>query len=249
MARSMTAGVVLRRGLLAGLAAGLGAGVFLFVVGEPSITQALRYEVVPPGEASVEVLSRTTQRLGLLAATGLYGVALGGVFALVAALLGPRLRAVSAWERSLRLAAAAFVALWLVPFLKYPSNPPAVGDPATIGLRSRLYLTMVAVSVAAMAAAWLASRWLTARGVDPAVRQLLVAGGYLLVVAVAFWLLPANPDPILVPAKVVWNARLASVAGQALLWALLGAGYGLLELRSERQATQGLVGQAAPIRG
>jgi hypothetical protein len=58
-----------------------------------------------------------------------------------------RLRAGSPWERSLRLAASCFAAGWLVPFLEYPSNPPAVGDPATVGLRTRLYLTMVAVSV------------------------------------------------------------------------------------------------------
>lgn len=229
----MTAAVMLRRGLLVGLLAGVVAGTFLFVVGEPSITQALRYEVVPPGETSVEVFSRSTQRLGLLAATCLYGVGLGGIFGLLYALVGMRLRAGSAWQRSLRLAAACFAAVWLVPFLKYPSNPPAVGDPATVGLRTRLYLTMTAVSVVAMAGAWLASRRLAERGVDTAARQVLVAAGYVAVVGAVYWLLPANPDPIAVPAEVIWSTRLTSAAGQALLWAGVGTGFGWLSQQAE----------------
>ena len=239
----MMIAVLLRRGLLTGLLAGLGTGLFFFVVGEPTITQALRYEAVPAGEQSVEVFSRTTQRLGLLVATGLYGTALGGVFAPLYAAIVLRLRTGSAWDRSLWLAGIAFVSVWLVPFVKYPSNPPAVGDPATIGLRTRLYMAMIVISVAASTAAWVASRRLAARGLDRARRQLVVAVGYVVVVGTAFALLPANPDAIVVPAKVIWNARVTSVGGQALFWALLGVGFGLLSLRAERQASGELAGR------
>lgn len=226
--------VVLRRGLLAGLIAGFVAGLFFFVVGEPHIAQALRYEVVPPGAESVEVFSRTVQREGLLAATTLYGAAFGGVFSFLFAFLAPRMRSGSSWDRSLRLAAAGFVSVWLVPFLKYPTNPPAVGDPNTINERTALYLTMIAISLGAVVAAWMAARRLADRGVERHIRLLLVASGYVAVIGAAFALLPGNPDPITIPAKLLWSVRLTSAAGQALLWSLIGAVHGLLALRSER---------------
>lgn len=227
-------GVFLRRGLLAGLVAGFVAGMFFFIVGEPHISQALRYEVVPPGSQSVEVFSRTVQRGGLLAATTLYGAALGGVFGFLFAFLAPRMRVGSNWDRSLRLAAAGFISVWFVPFLKYPTNPPAVGDPNTINERTVLYLAMVAISIAAAVGAWSTLRRLAHRGVQRHRRQIAVGAGYLAVIGAAYALLPGNPDPIAIPAKLLWSVRTVSAVGQALLWTLLGAVYGVLTLRSER---------------
>jgi hypothetical protein len=36
--------------------------------------------------------------------------------------------------------------LFLVPALKYPANPPAVGDPETIYYRQTLYVIFIAIS-------------------------------------------------------------------------------------------------------
>jgi hypothetical protein len=229
-------GSCLRRGLIAGLVAGLVAGAFHFMVAEPLIEKALRYEVVPTGGESVEVFSRTVQRLGLLGATALYGAAIGGLFGFAYFFLAYRLRVGSTWERCLRLAAAAFAAVWLVPFLKYPTNPPAVGDPSTINLRTSLYLAMLAVSVAAAIGAWIASNRLLDRGLERHRRHLIIAGGYLGLISVAYILFPANPDPVSIPALLLWNVRLVSAAGQALLWGLVGVGFALLSLRAERGA-------------
>ena len=41
----------------------------------------------------------------------------------------------------------ALLAVYLVPFLKYPANPPAVGDPDTLGKRTTLYFLMMLLSV------------------------------------------------------------------------------------------------------
>ena len=225
--------VALRRGLLAGLVAGLVTGAYLLMVGEPVINQALRYEVVPPGQ--VQVVSRGVQHGGLVAGAVLYGVALGGVFAIVLAVLAQRLRGGSAWDRSIRLAAVAFATIWLVPFLKYPSNPPGVGDPSTIGQRSSWYLVMVAVSLGASIAAWWLVRRLADRGVEPWRRQLTVGAGYVAVVGLALALLPDIPQRITVSAQVLWEARLASASGQALLWSVLGAAFGVLSIRAEER--------------
>ncbi len=230
-------GTFLRRGLAAGLLAGIAAGLFYFVLGEPQIEKALRFEVVPPGEQSVEVFSRTVQRTGLFGATVLYGIALGGLFGFLYPFLARRLRSGSAWERSIRLALGGFAAAWFVPFLKYPTNPPAVGDPNTISERTSLYLAMLAISLAAAAGAWTAARRLAERGVERHRRQLAVGAGYLAVIAAAYGLLPANTDPIEIPAKVLWGARIMSGAGQALLWTLVGVAYGVLTLHAERRGS------------
>src|ERR671936_1894689 len=151
--------LVLRRGLLAGLIAGLVSGIYLLFVGEPVIDQAIRLEAAASGGATtVALVSRGMQKVGLLGATTLYGLAVGGVFAIVHQLLEPRMAAGTAWDKAIRLAAAGFGTLYLVPFLHYPANPPGVGDPGTAATRTRLYLAALAASVLVSVAAWLAAR-------------------------------------------------------------------------------------------
>src|SRR4051812_33749868 len=101
---------LVRRGLVAGAVAGLIAGVFAFVVGEPHIQQAIDLEH-QHGDALV---SRSVQRVGLLLASTLYGVAVGGLFAIVFAVLRGRI-AGDDWRLATRLAAALFAAVVLVP--------------------------------------------------------------------------------------------------------------------------------------
>ena len=227
---------LLRRGLVAGLLAGMVAGLFYLIAGEPVVQQALRYESAAAGGHAVEVFSRGTQRVGLVAGVALYGTAMGGVFGFLYTVLEPRLAGATAWERSLRLAAAAFASAWLVPFLKYPSNPPGVGDPATGPYRTRLYLAMVAVSLAACVGAWLLSRALAGRGVPRAPHQLVVGAAYLVVILSAYALLPEVRLETNVPTAVLWDARKASAAGQALLWLSLGVTFGWLSLWAESRS-------------
>ncbi len=231
----------LRRGLVAGLIAGLVAGVFGLILGEPLIEKALRYEVVPPGAASAEVFSRSVQRVGLVVATVIQGAGLGAIFGFVYAFVGPRLRSGSAWERPMRLASATFFALWLIPFVKYPMNPPAVGDPGTIGYRTQMFLAMIAVSVVAAIGAWVALRHLAGREVPAHRRHFLVGAGYVAVIGAAYALLPGNPDPIQIPAKLLWNVRLISVATQAVLWTALGAAFAIASRRAEARTALGAV--------
>lgn len=226
---------LLRRGLLAGLLAGLAAGIFYLLAGEPVIQQALRYEVVPAGGHSVEVFSRGTQRIGLVVGVTLFGVALGGLFTVLYALIGPRLAGRGGWDRSLRLAGACFATLWLVPFLKYPANPPGMGSAATAPHRLHLYLAMLAVSAGAAAGAWLLARFLARDGMRRETRQVLVGAAYLAVIGGAWALLPDTAEPSALPAALLWQAREVSAAGVTLLWLLLGVGFGWLTARAEQR--------------
>ena len=92
--------------------------------------------------------------LGLFTGIAVYSAAFGGLFALAFALAYGRMGEFSRATAAL-LAGAGFVAVYVVPILKYPPNPPSVGDADTIGMRTALYFSMIALSLAAMIGAGL----------------------------------------------------------------------------------------------
>jgi predicted cobalt transporter CbtA len=177
------------RGLVAGLIAGLAAGVFAFAFGEPLIDRAIAVEAAsnPAGHAEEALVSRDGQRIGLFLATGIYGLALGGLFGLVFAVARGRIRARSDIRLSVGLAGALFAAVVLVPFLKYPAAPPGVGDPATITERTLLYLTVVATSLLALLAAWRAARSVPEPRLRPVTALAVFAATVTIVAYVAAW--------------------------------------------------------------
>ncbi len=165
---------------------------------------------------------------------------MGGLFGLAYAYFGGRLASKSEWTRSLSLAGAAFFGTFLIPFLKYPANPPAIGDPATIGSRTAAYFAMVALSLLVVLSAWYAARTLRERGgVGAPVRQLAVGLGAVVAVGVLFLVLPAAPDPGEFPAGLLWDFRLSSLDTQLVFWAGLGVVFGLLCERANRREPLG----------
>ena len=225
----------LRRGMAAGLLVGLLAGLFAFVVGEPVLDKAIALEEASEGAHHGEIFSRSTQKVGLFFATGLFGVTVGGVFGIVYAFLRDRLTAGSDLGRSVSLSGALLVGAFLIPFLKYPANPPSVGDPSTIRERTVAYFALVALSLLTMLAAWLFARTLKARGFDAPRRRLLVGVGMVLVVAVLFLSLPAGPSAEGFPSGVLWAFRFSSLGTQVVFWAGLGLLFGWLCERARRK--------------
>src|ERR671933_1421544 len=114
-------GSYLRRGMAAGLLAGLLAGLFAFLFGEQFVESAIQLEQTA-GDQGGEIFSRSTQKIGLFFATGLFGVTVGGIFGLAYAYFRDRLASKSEWNRSLSLAGAIFAGAFLIPYLKYPAN-------------------------------------------------------------------------------------------------------------------------------
>lgn len=226
-------GSLLTRGMLAGLLAGLLAASFGSLVGEPSIERSIAYEQAAAEAAGEppepEIVNRELQRgAGLLTAGGVYGAAIGGIFALAFAFAFGRIGGADPRTVAALLACAGFVAIALVPALKYPANPPAIGAPETIGARTSLFFIMalgssLAMIVAAMIAEALAlrlGRWNSS-----------VVGAAIFVAAVsgAAILLPAVDEvPADFPADLLWRFRLASLGVQAVLWAALGLGFAAL---------------------
>src|SRR3569623_3518544 len=81
-----------------------------------------------------------------------YATALGGLFSLLYAYAWGRMGKLGARASAALLAGGAFVAIYVVPFIKYPANPPSVGNPDTIGYRTELYFGMIVIAIVAMIA-------------------------------------------------------------------------------------------------
>ncbi|NIJ13706.1 hypothetical protein FHU38_004050 [Saccharomonospora amisosensis] len=238
---------LLVRGMLAGLVAGALAAVFAYVFAEPSVEAAIALEESAQHHGSASAahthaenaaVSRTVQStLGLLVGTAGYGVAAGGLFAIAFALLHGRVTTMAPRVSAALLAAGTFVVAVLVPFLKYPANPPSVGQAGTIGERTSLYFGFVALSVATGIVAVVAGRAL-ARRLGATSSLLLATAGYLTVIATASALLPVVDEiPGGFPGATLWDFRVASLGTQLLLWSALGLVFGTLAERVLRVRT------------
>jgi predicted cobalt transporter CbtA len=241
---------VLLRGLLAGLFAGLLAGAFAYAFGEPHIDAAIAIEEsaahshshdganpganpgAAEGESEEPLVSRDGQRAGLFLATAVYGIALGGIAATALVLLRRRLRTGSDAYAALAVAASGFVGIVLVPFLKYPPNPPAVGDPETITKRTISYLLALVIGLLAIWGGVAAAR--RVKATPDWLRPAVGAAAFLATVVIGYLLLPSIDEvPADFPATLLWEFRLASLGTQTVLWTLLG--FGLAALMSTRE--------------
>jgi hypothetical protein len=258
------------RGFGAGALAGLFAFIFARVLAEPIIQQAIDYENgrnaaqdalrkaagLAAEAAGPDLFSRGIQRnIGVGVGLILFGTAMGGLFAVTYILVQRRTRTtLRPRVLALTVAGAAFLGLYLVPFLKYPANPPAIGHENTIGDRTLLYVIMVVLSVTLLIGAVIAARRLMPRlGAWNA--TLLTGAAYAVAMAVAMAILPplghlhANvveygshgtetPLPLRnaagdivypgFPADTLFKFRLYSVINQFILWGTIGLAFGWL---------------------
>ena len=224
-------GSLLIRGMLVGLAAGLLAFAFAFVFGEPQVQRAIDFEALLAARAhdaaGPELVSRGVQgTVGLATGTVAIGVAFGGLFALVYAYAYGRIGALGARATAAMLALVAYATITLVPFTKYPANPPSAGNPATIDKRTVLYFAMLAITALAFVAADRLRRQLRERlGTWNA--AIAAGAAFVLVIAVAELILPAvHETPAGFPADVLYRFRLASLGINATLWLTIGLGFG-----------------------
>jgi hypothetical protein len=231
---------LLVRGMLCGLVAGLLGAVVAKLLGEGAVGKAIFFEeqrTKALGEApDPEVFSRTVQNtVGLLTGMVAFGVAVGGLYALAYAIAQGRLGHARARTTAAIVAAAAFAGLYLIPVMKYPANPPSVGNPDTIGHRTALYFTMMVISVVVVVSAIVATRQLTPRlGAWNAAIASVVAG--VVVLAIVYEVLPGVHEvPQGFPAETLWKFRIASIAIQLTVWATIGLTFGALTERSLRE--------------
>jgi predicted cobalt transporter CbtA len=228
---------LLVRGMFAGVAAGVLMWAFAQLFAETAIDQAIGFEehmAEHAGEpAGAELVSRGVQStLGLAGAVLVYGVAIGGIFALAFATVHGRIGRTGPRGTAAVLGLVGYLVVFVVPFVKYPANPPAASASETISQRTALYLVMVIASVGlAVVAVWGGRRLVARMGAWNG--GLAAALGYLVAVAVVMLVLPTvNETPAEFPATVLYQFRIASLGNQAVLWATLGLLFGWLAERA-----------------
>jgi predicted cobalt transporter CbtA len=240
---------LLWRGMLAGILAALLATVFARVCAEPLVDRAIAFEASHEAheaghhhgdDEAEEPVSRDTQKgIGLATAVVLYGAAVGGIFSLIFAYGYGRVGRIGPRSLAMLIAALGFLIIVIVPALKYPPNPPAVGQPDTIQMRTGAYFAMIAISLAAL---FLASR-VRAMALEAlgSFNALIVAGlAYVVVIAVAQIGLPRIDEvPTDFPATLLWNFRVVSIGMQLILWTVLGLAFGWMAERCLLKASSG----------
>jgi len=251
------------RGVLAGAVGGLLAFVFARIFAEPIIDKAVDYEGARDVAQKVldkaaglatsghehEMFSRTVQgNIGIGAGLVLFGAALGALFAVAYVICLGRTGRVR--PRPLLVAAAGFVGFYLVPFVKYPANPPAVGHEETIGARSGLYLIMLFCSVLFLFLAVYYGQKIAPR-LGSWRTSLLMGAAYLVAIGVVMAVLPSydeTPLPLTdaegniafpgFSADLLYSFRLYSIGAQVILWTTIALVFAPLAERVLRPVTR-----------
>jgi hypothetical protein len=229
--------------MLVGLVGGFLAFCFAYTFGEPNVDKAIAFEEqmdamkgMAPGE---ELVSRPIQSsVGLLTGCLVYGAALGGLLALAYAYAYGRVGSIGPRETAALVALAGIIAVIIVPFIKYPANPPSIGDPETIRKRTALYFGIMVISVVAMFNAVVVARKLAARH---GLWFGSIAAGLAYVVLMAivqFILPPVNEVPEGFSAVVLWQFRVSSLGIHLVLWTFWALVFGYLTERSFASQSQ-----------
>ncbi|MFI7240296.1 CbtA family protein [Streptomyces cyaneofuscatus] len=237
---SISVRALLVRGMIAGVIAGALALAVAYFLGESQVDAAIAIEEAHShaahgggGGEEEELVSRTMQATGGLATALLvFGVAVGGIAALVFAYALGRIGNFGPRATAALIAGAALITVYVVPFLKYPANPPAVGNPDTIGKRTTLFFLMVALSLLLAVAAVIIGKRL-APGLGNWNATIAAAAGFVLAIGLAYAFLPSFDEVGKdFPASLLWKFRLSTLAVQTTFWAGFGLIFGYLTERA-----------------
>jgi predicted cobalt transporter CbtA len=216
--------------LLSGAIAGTLLGLINQVMVEPFVDDAIEIEtqnIISEGEIvdRQEVNSiRLWQKGGEIVAGTILGTSIGALLGLVFVYARNSLPGSNDKKKGIILAGIMFFVLFLVPTLKYPSNPPAIGDPETIVYRQSLYIGMLAVSGFSALGLALLYRSVNQKESKKVVIPLI----YVAIVATAFVIFPPNPDDITISMNLVMNFRIVSTLTMGIFWGILGIVLGSL---------------------
>jgi predicted cobalt transporter CbtA len=209
------------------------AGIFLGLINqgivEPFIDKAIAIETqrhIAKGE-SIDITKqaqyRVWQKEGEVVAAAVYGISLAALFGIFFVYSRDSLPGLNNKKKALFLASAMFFVLFLVPALKYPANPPAVGNPATIYYREILYVSFITISGFSALALSLTYRklktYLSEKRSLTVIVPLII---YAIIILCTYIILPPDPDKVTIPMNLMMNFRITSIFTIGVFWGLLG---------------------------
>lgn len=217
--------------LISGVSAGLIHGGANFVFVEPFLDQAIGIENqhlfasgqekdTPEFRAEFDSY-RYWQKSGQILAGAILGLSIGSLFGIVFVLSRNSLPGKSDIDKSLILAGIMWLTIYFIPFLKYPANPPTVGDADTVVLRSILYLSFIAISGFGAFGFYMIYKKLKTK-------KIIAVFGYAVFIGIVFFVMPENPDKISAPMGLVNNFRIMSALAVSIYWLSLGIILGYL---------------------
>jgi predicted cobalt transporter CbtA len=217
--------------LIAGLLAGLIHGFAIIILVEPFLDATIGIEnqrMFTSGEAKDtpefwKTYSdyRIWQKQGSIIGGAMLGIATGSLFGLVFAYSRNLLPSQNTVKQALLLGAIMWATIFLIPFLKYPTNPPTVGDPSTIALRTSLYVIFLALS--GFGALGFSILYKKMRR-----KKLLAFLGYAVLIIIAFVVMPPYPDKITISMDLVNGFRITSFITMTIYWLVNAIILGLL---------------------
>jgi predicted cobalt transporter CbtA len=217
--------------IVSGASAGVVHGGMNLIFVEPSLDQAIGIEnqhLFAAGEAEdnsefwIKYDSyRTWQKSGQVLAGAILGISIGSLFGIVFAVSKNSLPGKTPMQKSLVLAGIMWFTIYLIPFLKYPGNPPGVGESETVVLREILYLTFIAISGFSALGFYKLSKKLKTK-------KFIAAVGYAAFIGIVFVAMPENPDPIKLSMDLVDSFRMMSAFTVSVYWISLGFFLGFL---------------------
>ncbi|MCZ6582824.1 MAG: CbtA family protein [Thaumarchaeota archaeon] len=208
--------------LVSGFSAGTIHGLANFVTTEPFLDEAIGIEnqnLFASGEEKDTPVFwaeynayRVWQKGGQVLAGGILGLSIGSLFGVVFAYSRHVLPGQNHVKKSLVLAGLMWFTIFIIPFLKYPANPPTVGDPDTVVLRSVLYLSFIALSGFGAVGFYRVYKKLQDR------KKIFAFIGFAVYISIVFVLMPPNPDEITAPMELVNGFRVMSVTAVTVFW-------------------------------
>ena len=224
--------------LVSGAIAGFVHGTINFALVEPYLDQAIGLEnesLFASGEAEdtlefwAEYESyRIWQKSGQVLAGVILGLAMGSLFGIVYALSRNSLPGKNDVTRSVILAGIMWLTIYIIPFLKYPANPPTVGDGETVMLRAILYVSFIALSGIGVVIFYKLSQKLQNN------KKYFGLFGYVIFIIILFLVMPENPDEVTAPMNLVNEFRFMSVLGVSSFWLSVGLILGLFWKKFEK---------------
>ena len=224
--------------LVSGAIAGFVHGTINFALVEPYLDQAIGLEnesLFASGEAEdtlefwAEYESyRIWQKSGQVLAGVILGLAMGSLFGIVYALSRNSLPGKTDVTKSVILAGIMWLTIYIIPFLKYPANPPTVGDGETVMLRAILYVSFIALSGIGVVIFYKLSQKLQNN------KKYFGLFGYVIFITILFFVMPENPDEITAPMNLVNEFRFMSVLGVSSFWLSVGLILGLFWKKFEK---------------